>query len=230
MGIGEVLNGFNYMWFDQVKPQLDMGRRRLKIEFDERKGNQTPYFTFISRDGIHELRKWLQEREGLIEKLLAEGKEVSKTVVEGEPIFITSRGNPLREQSFCHQLKEKTGGKVTSHMFRKLFHSEATVPDRGIHPRIVKFFMGHITDTMDDEGGIYGRNPEIRGEIFEKEYAKLEPYINIYSSSVVSRRTDPLLQDIEQLSRVPSVREAFESIVEEAKVLMAERLKRQKIE
>jgi len=227
MGIGEVLNEFSYMWHSQVKPQLDLGCERMKIEFDERKGNDTPYFTYISRDGIHELRKWLQERQRIIEKLLTDGKDVSKTVIEGEPIFITSRGNPLREQSFCHQLNQKTSGKVTSHMFRKLFESEAKVPDRGIDRGIIKFFMGHITG-MDDGGGIYDRNPEIRVEIFEKEYAKLEPYINIYSSPAAARRTDPLLQNIEQLSQLPGGREFFSSIVEDANAKLAEMVKRQK--
>ena len=227
MGLGEVLNKFNYMWHSQVKPQLDAGYQRLKIEFDERKGNGTWYFTYISRDAIHELRKWLRERERIVQSLVAEGKEVSKDVVEGEPIFITSRGNKIWQQSFCRQLKEKSGGRVTSHMFRKLFESEAKVPDRGIGLEYVKFFMGHVPQ-MDEAGGIYDRNVEIREEIFEKEYAKIERFINIYSSSVASRRTDPLLEDIEQLSQLPGGREFFSSIVDDAKTKLAEMLKKQK--
>ena len=60
----------------------------------------------------------------------------------------------------------------------------------------------------------------------EKEYAKLEPHINIYSSPVAKMETDPLLSDIKQLSRLsPSLRNVFTSIVEEAKTRLAELLK-----
>jgi len=229
MEIGAVLNKFNYMWHSLVKPQLDMGRERLKVYFDERKGNESAYFTYISRDGVHELRKWLQEREGIMEKLVADGKSVSKEVIAGEPIFITSRGKPLHPINFAHELNALTGGKVTSGMFRKLFESEAKVPERGISPEYVKFFMGHAPK-QDDAGGTYDRNIEIREEIFEKEYEKLEPYVNVYSSSLASRSRDPLLEDIEKLSHIPALYEAFESIVIEAKNVLTQRLKREKIE
>ena len=198
MGLGEVLHKFGYMWHSQVKPQLDAGCERMKVEFDERKGNGTWYFTFISRDGIHELRKWLIEREKIVEALIEEGKDVSKSVVDGEPIFITNRGKPLGEQMFAHQLNQKTGGKVTTHMFRKLFESEAKVPDRAIDREVIKFFMGH-TPQMDHVGGIYDRNVEIREEIYEKEYAKLEPYINIYSSSVATSKRADLEREVAEL-------------------------------
>ena len=89
--------------------------------------------------------------------------------------------------------------------------------------------MGHING-IDAVGGDYDKSPEIHEEVFEKEYAKLEPFINIYSSSVATRRTHPLLQDIEQLSQLlPGDREFFSSIVSEAKSKLAEMLKLQKI-
>jgi len=229
MEIGAVLHKFNYMWHSQVKPQLDLGRRRLRIDFDERKGNETAYFTYISQDGIHELQKWLQERRRIVEKLVAEGEAVSKELIAGEPIFITSGGKLLDPIGFAHEISASTKGKVTSQMFRKLFESEAKVPERGIGKEYVKFFMGHAPK-QDDVGGTYDRNVEIREELFEREYAKLEPFINIYSSSMVSRRRDPLLEDIEQLSRLPGLREAFESIVVQAKDVLAQKLKREKIE
>ena len=176
MEIGAVLNKFSYMWHSQVKPQLDAGCQRMKIEFDERKANGQPYFTYISRDGLHELQKWLAERKRIVETNQVD----DQNIIDGEPIFITFRGTPLRRGLFVSKFSRRMGGEVTTHMFRKLFKSEAGVPDRGIDHRIVNFFMGHITD-LDDVGGVYDRNPEIREEIFEKEYAKLEPYINIYS-------------------------------------------------
>jgi len=215
MEIGAVLKKFGYMWHSQVEPQLDMGKRRLKIELDERKGGGNWYFTYVSRDAIHELRKWLDERRNIIQSLIEDKKQVQKSVIEGEPIFITKKGKPLRTTQFAHQLQMKTNGKVTSHMFRKLFKSEASVPDRAISRKIVEFWMGHFNG-IDAVGGDYDRNPEIHEEVFEKEYAKLEPFINIYSSSR-AQRTDPLLHDVERLTQIPGGREFFKEIVDAAK-------------
>lgn len=226
MEIGAVLNKFNYMWHSQVKPQLDAGCERLKVEFDERKGSGRWYFTYISVDGIQELRKWLQERQKVIEKLVRDGKNLDSTIVGGEPIFITQRGTPLKENHFLRQFNEKMRGKVTTHMFRKLFKTEASIPERAIDRNIVEFFMGH-SEGIDAVGGDYDKTPEIHEEIFEKEFAKLEPFINIYSSSVATRRLDPLLKDIEQLSQLPGGREFFSSIIKDAKAKL-EMLKLQK--
>lgn len=183
MEIGAVLNKFNYMWHSQVKRQLDMGCNRLKIEFDERKANGTWYFTYVGRDGIHELRMWLEERQRIIQKLIGSGKKLDHAIVDGEPIFITSRGTALSENQFLRQFSRKMKGKVTTHMFRKLFKSEASVPDRAINRNVVEFFMGHAeaANGLDATGGTYDKNPEIREDVIEQEYAKLEPYLNIYS-------------------------------------------------
>jgi hypothetical protein len=70
-------------------------------------------------------------------------------------------------------------------MFRKLFKSEASVPDRGIDPDCVEFWMGHSNE-IKGKGGIYDKTPDLYADMIEKEYAKLEPYLNIYS------RTQPL--------------------------------------
>jgi len=199
MEIGAVLDKLNYMWHRQVKPQLDLGCKRMKIEFDERKATGRWYFTYISQDAIHELNKWLGERQKIVEALLAAGKDVSKTFIEGEPIFITSGGKPVWKQLFAHQLNRKTGGKVTSHMFRKLFKTEASIPDRAVDRGIVEFFMGH-SDGIDAVGGDYDRTPEIHEKIFEKEYAKLEPFINIYSGvqpgQTLASETEKTISDL----------------------------------
>ena len=189
MGIGEVLNKFGYRWHSQVKPQLEARCECLRIEFDDRKATGRWYYTYVSRDGIHELRKWLMVRKRIVEGLLEDGKEVSQSVIEGEPIFITSRAKMLSGEAFAHQLRKRSGGRVTSHMFRKLFKSEASVPDRAIDRKVIEFFMGHVSG-IDAVGGEYDRNPEIREEVLEKEYAKLEPFINIYSAVQVEPLTE----------------------------------------
>lgn len=211
--IGAILNKFSYMWHSQVKPQLDAGCERMKIEFEERKANDTWYFTYISRDAIHELKKWLQERKRIVETAVADGKNISKEILEGEPIFITSRATPLTEDYFVSQFSKKMKGKVTTHMFRKLFKSEASVPDRGIDRNYVEFWMGRAEaanrlNPMDATGGTYDRTPEIYEKTHEKEYAKLEPYVNIYSG--IQRR--PLSEeDRVWMKFTDALRETLES-------------------
>lgn len=228
MEIGAVLNKLNYMWHSQVKSQLAMGCKRVKVEFEGRKYLGKRYFTYISTDAIHELKKWLGERENLVQRLLEEGKQVDPAVVDGEPIFITRMGTPLRMHSFVGQFNRKMKGKVTSHMFRKLFKTEASIPERAVDRSIVEFFMGHING-IAAVGGEYDKTPELHEEIFEREYAKLEPYINIYSSDVAARQTDPLLQDIERLSQMPGGRRFFREMVEDAKSKLAEMLKLEEV-
>jgi len=225
MEIGAVLEKFNYMWHSQVKAQ--MGRERIKVEFDERKANGTPYFTFISRDAIHELRKWLIERKRIVDALLSGGKKLPASLVEGEPIFITSRGQPLRENYFLSSFTKKMKGKVTSHMFRILFESEAKVPSRAIDKDMIKFWMGHITD-LDDAGGIYDRNPEIRPEVVEKEYAKLEPFINIYSGEAGVESSEEVEALRREVARLQSEQKVMEPIVKNLPLLLrlAEEYKR----
>lgn len=228
MEIGAVLNKFNYMWHTQIKLQLAMGCKRLKIDFDGRKGLDNRYFTYISTDAIHELKKWLKERERILETLLKEGKEVDRATMMGEPIFITKTGKPLREDRFASQISRKFKRRITSHMFRKLFKTEASIPERAVDRSVIEFFMGHING-IDAVGGEYDKTPELHEEIFEREYAKLEPYINIYSSTVAARRIDPLLLDIEKLSQLPGGRRFFRSMVEDAKVKLAEMLEMEKL-
>jgi hypothetical protein len=71
-------------------------------------------------------------------------------------------------------------------MFRKIFESEASPPDRGISKDYVRFMMGHSVDKeeldqLDIPGGTYDQAPFTHADAVEREYAKLEPYINIYS-------------------------------------------------
>jgi hypothetical protein len=75
---------------------------------------------------------------------------------------------------------------VRRHGFRKFFEQEASPPDRGISKSYVSFMMGHSRGTGEDHkldvvGGVYDGAPSVYPNVVEKEYAKLEPYLNIYS-------------------------------------------------
>lgn len=110
-------------------------------------------------------------------------------------------------------------------MFRKLFKSEASVPERGIDRNYVEFWMGH-TNGIEVVGAEYDRTPELYERVIEKEYAKLEPYINIFTSAQAVSRVDPLLNDLEQLCQLPTVRAYFNEQVIFAKEKLSEVLEK----
>lgn len=82
-------------------------------------------------------------------------------------------------------------------------------------------------NALDRMGGVYDRTPEIHEAVIEKEYAKLEPYINIYSG--VSLRERGLLIDEKERKREatlnefcnflkdPANREGLRQLIEQAK-------------
>jgi len=212
MEIGAVLNKFNWMW-PQIKLQLYLGAERVKVEFDERKGNSFPYFTYFSKDAIQELRKWLIQRRRIINSLQEQGKSIPKSVQEGQPIFITNFGTPYTPNNFysiIYYYRTRCRGRIksfVSHQFRKLFKTEASLPERGIDRDVVEFMMGHA-NSIGSVGGTYDKTPEIHEEVIENEYRKLEKYLNIYSMPPreilthremerhdIERFTDKLLKD-----------------------------------
>ena len=107
------------------------GKERIRFDFKERKGNGVPYFMFISRDAIQELRKWLAIREKLLEQL---------GIQNCRWIWITKTGRPLTPKQF-HTIFRNTLTRhklyhgplsVRTHGFRKFFEQEASPPEIGI--------------------------------------------------------------------------------------------------
>jgi integrase len=225
MEIGAVLSKFNFMW-DAIKPQLDENKPRVKVEFSSRKFNNFPYFTYISRDAVQELRKWLMMR----------ARTMSKLGLETCPIFITRAGDAYTENNFYvtidyyrkhgkPELRKLLKGFVT-HQLRKLFKTEASIPERGIDRNVVEFWMGHV-NALDSMGGVYDKTPEIHEDVIEKEYAKLEPYINIYSGVALRERglvidekeqkRDAILNEFWNFLRDPANRQGLRQLIKQTK-------------
>lgn len=130
--IGAVLYKFSYMW-DTVESQLEADKERIKIEIEERKGYGKWYFTYISKDAIHELRKWLILRRRIVERTKERFGNVSSLIEQGIPIFITNRATPYGENNFHHNY---------GYIMRKCMHARQsqphvpqTVQDRSQHSR-----------------------------------------------------------------------------------------------
>lgn len=174
--------------FLYIRGEIEAGRERIRLDFRERKGNGFKYFSYISVDAIQELRKWLKIRESWL----------AKAGLESNSLFLTKDCTPLRPHQLTFEFRQRMMRKkmwtgpysVRLHMFRKIFEQEADPPDRGISQKYVKFFLGHAggadngtIDKLDCVGGVYNKRPFFDSSTAEKEYAKLEPYLNIYSSS-----------------------------------------------
>lgn len=198
MSIGDVLEKFNFM-FSSIYSQIVGGAERIKILFDDRKGNNFTYFTFISVDAIHELKKWFLIRKDILE---AHGKK------HHNAIFLTRTAKPLDDNAFQNIFRrkvlqaglKKAPFEVTPHMFRKLFKTESRPPERGIDQDCIEFMMGHISG-IESVGGVYDRTPELYEGVIEKEYAKLEPYINIYSGKTANIDLKQQWLEIKQMKK-----------------------------
>ncbi|MCJ7768554.1 hypothetical protein MUP79_09210 [Candidatus Bathyarchaeota archaeon] len=183
-GIEQVLVNVNGMC-RYVFREIDAGKKRIRLDFPEgRKGNGFKYFTFISGDAIQEIQKWRPVRDRWLREL----------GLKSDYMFITNRGKPLACKVFHNNFRlimmrhglYKTPYSVRRHGFRKFFEQEASPPDRGISKSYVSFMMGHSRGTGEDHkldvvGGVYDGAPSVYPNVVEKEYAKMEPYLNIYS-------------------------------------------------
>lgn len=169
---------------EYVIHEIELGKERIRLDFPERKGNNFPYHSFIGHDAITEIKKWLPIREGFLRRLKMESKL----------LLITENGKLYNPHMFLSEYTRKlqrhglwTGPlSVRSHMFRKIFETEASPPDRGVDKLYVKFMTGHSSGTdvikrQDMPGGIYDNAPRVYLDVVEREYEKLEPYLNIFT-------------------------------------------------
>jgi integrase len=193
--VDAILNYFNPQ-YEYLMACLKNGQKRIRLDFPERKGNGFAYFSFVSTDAIQELRKWLIIRE----------KWLTKKGKASTYIFVTNNGEPLTVKKFevkfyraMKRTKLSPGPfMLTSHMFRKLFKTESSPPDRGVSADYVEFMMGHMSG-IESVGGVYDRTPEIYEEVVEREYGKIEPFLNIYTGvkgklSEKQRLSDEILE------------------------------------
>jgi integrase len=198
---------------NRIFREIDSGKQRIRFDFKERKGNGFAYFTFISQDAIQEIQKWRPIRAQILKRL----------GVDSPYLFITKTGKPMSRKKFHNSIrltfirhKIYNGPlSVRSHGFRKFFEQEASPPDRGISKSYITFMMGHssgkdsngiqINHPLDVVGGTYDNSPKVYPEVIEKEYAKLEPYINIYTgshSSSLNTLDNDALSFFEKFNRV----------------------------
>ena len=158
------------------------------------------------------------------------------------PLWIITRGGPQKKAIGYGRAKQliKTRAReagVKKRVYQYLFrHTGLTDACVKVKEPVLRKLAGWSPDSRMPAVYEHLAGEDVERAVLEAEGIDVEKHgleRPEYLSQIKELRLpmDPLLQDIEQLSRVvPSMREAFEGIVEEAKVLLAERLKRQKIE
>jgi integrase len=200
MACEQCLGRFNFM-LPYVQAQIKAGAERIRIDFDERKGNGFSYFTFIGNDGVQQLRVWLNERERWIKNF-----NLKLSPKAQKAIFISRTGKPITEAQFQRNFTSQLYTKgiktkpyeVVTHQLRKIFKTEASPPERNINREIIEFMLGHKGD-IGSSGGTYDQSPQIYQKMVEKEYQKLEPFLNLFSESIEQPGENEALKQIEQL-------------------------------
>jgi hypothetical protein len=177
----QVLNNINDQ-YDYIVRMISQGKKRIRFDFEERKGNGFRYYSFCSIDAITEIQKWLPLRKKWLKDKTSPYLFIKR---DGSKLTPDVWRSPFRERLERHEVY-KGPYSVIFHMFRKIFESEASPPDRGISKDYVRFMMGHAVDKedldqLDIPGGTYDQAPFTHPDAVEREYAKLEPYINVYT-------------------------------------------------
>jgi len=165
MRVGELCDQFNTDEAQNVLKQLRENKCPIKFNLIASREVHPQYFTFIGKDAIDALKEYLNVRG---------------EVKEGEPIFISQRGEPIQGKVIDNQvqvLKRQTGlvnKDFTPHTLRDIFRTEAS--HQGVEKEIAEFFIGHALDQLG-----YNRLDEMYPTDFERAYAKIEPALNIVS-------------------------------------------------
>lgn len=222
MGEGEFVNQFNVCkcrkeWLrnnghvcepSKIMRQLREGRERIKIEFVGRKLNSKPYFTFIGKDAVGLLKRYLKFREALIikaqdrvkmyESKIRKGKALQKWEADalqsyrrklqtltpqwqdGQPIFVSNWLSPINEAKI--QRDVLTYKKLTGLTDRDFTAHTC----RGLfktecaHRGVDDTISEYfIGHSLDTLG--YNRLDQMHPEDFETEYQQVEPALNIIS-------------------------------------------------
>ena len=220
MAVEQCLEKFNFM-LPYVQKQLKAGAERIRIDFDERKGNGFTYFTFIGSDAIQQLRVWLSERERWIQKhswkLSPKAQNAIFISRTGEVITISKFQRNFASQLYRKGIKTKPY-EIVSHQLGKIFKTESSPPERNIDGGIVEFMLGH-KGGIDAVGGPYDLSPEVHQLMVEKEYQKLEPSLNLFSETIEQPSESQALKEIQELGEKIKKIENLASLAYTLKIL-----------
>ena len=218
------LLNWSHVWHDLFEEPRDPPHISILAKELKGKGGKNyadlEQHTFLTPDAKKALlayKAWREKRTG--------------TITKDSPLFTAAYVRCKKKERISTDLirkilvraSERTGLNFSPHDLGRF--TQTQLENARVQPNWIRKICGH---KVKGEENPYSR-PKI--EKLREAYRSTIPFLTTNIKEVTPQQiTDPLLQDIEQYLEVPSVREAFEGIVEGTKVLLAERLKRQKIE
>lgn len=260
MGVGEFCYQFNVCtcredWLRngnghvcepvKVMEQLRKGKSLIKIELVGRKSNPRPYHTYIGRDAIEELKRYLRFRSELIlnarkrfkelEELEATGRYMKKDEkkqlkryrkvlphltpewTHGEPIFISNRLNPIKPANIEAFVREYK--KVTG-LSNKQFtpHNARDLFKTECSHKGVRDIISEFWygHSLDAYG--YNQLDRLYPEDFEREYLKVEESLNILSHVLPKAEVDKVKEENRILKeRLGMLEKVVKQLVEKTK-------------
>lgn len=241
MGVGEFCHQFNVCtcreeWLRngnghvcepvKVMEQLRGSKPLIKIELVGRKSNPRPYHTYIGRDAIEELKRYLKFRSELIqnarkrfeelEDLEATGrymKEDEKKTLEryrrllpnltpewthGEPIFLSNFLNPIKPANIESFVREYK--KVTGLNDRQFTpHNVRDLFKTECSHKGVRDIISEFWygHSLDAYG--YNQLDRLYPEDFEREYLKVEESLNILSHVLPKAEVEKVREENQML-------------------------------
>lgn len=227
--------------YAQIKTDFEAERIPCLIDVlrNLNKGEYTKHFSFMGQNAVDALKAYFHSRG------TPSYNERIFVGVKSAAAFSMRFGYYVRKLGLIRKEDMRPGRKpqvLRLYCLRKYFRKMAGAAGQDF----AKFWMG---ETLGVDDHYFSRDPEHHREIYEK---KAMPLLRIIESSALETeqtimelrsqlaalreelqkrpKLDPLLQEIEQLSRLPGYREVFADVVEYVKTKFAEQLKQQKIE
>jgi len=227
--------------FKHIKDEFLANRVPMKIDLTEDilKCRVSERWAFIGEEGHEALKKYLTTRLPL--------KNDDYVFVSEKPLGRRLKPGAL-SQAFNKMVQKlrlaESQGKGKPKPLRLYCLKKAFRKFMLVEEAYKEFWMGRSGNEAPTITGASIHYVSRDVEYHRKLYAQGYEGLRLYSENVdlkarvkeleanVERleKTLPLLKDIEQLSRLPGLREAFETIVDQAKDVLAQKLKREKIE
>lgn len=237
MGVGEFSKEFNVCtcrreWLQngnghvcephRVMKQLKEGKQYIKVKFMGRKSNPNRYFTYIGRDAIEELKRYLKFRAELVQKAKDRLKELAEKEKsgqymqksekitlqklrvklanltpewrEGQPVFISNYLNPVSSANI--EAFVRSYKRVTGLTDREFTpHScRDLFKTECSHVGVKEAISEFFTGHKLDAYG-YNQLDKLYPEDFEKEYLKVESNLNILSHTLPKAEVDKVKEE-----------------------------------
>ncbi len=177
--------------YGDVRREFEAGEGYVQLNVLRRKEN-VHYVTFVGPNTVEALKNYLTLRRN-------SGEQIS----DNAPLFASLRGEKVSAQGLSlilRRLGEKIGVKLSPHRLRKFF--ETYMATQGIHPMILKRWMGHKVSSDVESSYVMVPIPEQK-TIYMKAYGAIDLTPKVISREELRKEFFDMLPDevLEPLAR-----------------------------